>query len=110
MVKRQTAEYWRQHVAAWERSGLTGLGYSEVHGVSSGSLYAWKSKLCRDGAGQGATRFVPAEVVPAVTPQTKSEGVLEVVVGNGRTLRIRGLVQAEVLQRTLLALEGPRGQ
>lgn len=107
MAKRQTAEYWRQHVGAWKRSGLTGLGYSEVHGVSSGSLYAWKSKLCRDRAGQSATRCVPAEVTGR---KESMEGVVEVVLGNGRTLRIRGLVEAEVLERTVLALEGPRGQ
>lgn len=120
MAKRQTAQYWQGHVEGWGRSGLTGLRYSEVHGVSPGSLYAWKNKLSRDreapiarnnllrgGAEQNATRFVPAKVTGFKAP---AEGVLEVLLDNGRIIRIRGLVEAEVLARTLLALEGPRVQ
>lgn len=118
MAKRQTAQYWQEHVDGWARSGLTGLGYSAVHGVSAGSLYAWKNKLSRDREGpacrdallvgsaeQNAMRFVPAKVTGSKAP---TEGVLEVVLGNGRLVRIRGLVEAEVLERTVLALEGHR--
>ena len=123
MAKRRTAADWQRHVDGWARSGLTGVEYAKRHGVSPGVLYAWKHHLSREAAPttrvksrsgrkpsqarRRPVRFAPAQLAPAASPPASS---LEVVLGNGRVVRITGPVEPTVLSQTLLAVEAMSSQ
>ena len=37
--------YWRAHIAAWRKSGLSQTCYSREHGISQSSLSYWIQRL-----------------------------------------------------------------
>ena|SRR5690606_9226861 len=105
--QRLTAADWEARVREWERSGLSGVEFARRMGVSPGVLYAWKHRLRRKPAAakvpavRKAARFVEVEVV-ATERRTESAAV-EIVLGNGRVVRVTGGV--EVLAAVLRAAE-----
>lgn len=44
MVKRQSAEFWEQHLEEWRQSGLTQVAYCASHGLHIKSFYRWRRK------------------------------------------------------------------
>jgi len=49
MVKRQSAEFWEQHLEGWRQSGLTQVAYCASHGLGIKSFSRWLRKE-RDAA------------------------------------------------------------
>ena len=67
MAKRQTTEFWQQHLEAWERSGLTQVAYCASHGLRIQSFSRWRSKT-REAlqAGNTLLTLIPLSVVAPV--------------------------------------------
>ena len=106
--QRFTAADWEARLREWERSGLSGVEFGRRMGVSPGVLYAWKHRLRRKPAATSKVpgvrkpaRFVEVEVVGS-EHRTESATV-EIVLGNGRVVRVTGGV--EVLAAVLRAAE-----
>ena len=105
--QRFTAAEWEERIQAWERSGLSGVEFGRRVGVSPGSLYAWKHRLRRKPASAAKlptrrkAKFVEVEVVSM--GRRAEDATVEIVLGNGRIVRVRGGV--EVLGAVLRAAE-----
>jgi len=104
---------WRRHVAGWRRSGLTVRAYCVAEGLPEANFYAWRRTLAerdrqaaRRGRDSSIAAFVPVRVVSDVTPST-SRSLFEVVLANGRVLRLGADVDLQVVRQLLALLEEP---
>ena len=68
MAKRQTSEFWQQHLEAWKRSGLTQVAYCASHGLRIKSFGRWRSKT-REAvpAGNSLLTLIPISVAAPVS-------------------------------------------
>jgi hypothetical protein len=95
-------QQWRRWIGEWRMSGLSVRAFCAQHGLSSASFYHWRRVLERRAAEEPA--FVPVQVVADDTPAQTS--ALEVVLLDGRTVRVAPGFDAATLQRLLAVLEG----
>jgi transposase-like protein len=93
--------YWRRQVREWEQSGLSVRAFCEEHGVSEPSFYAWRRTL-QDRA-TAVPDFVPVRVTPEPAIDRR-QGDVELVLEDGRLLRIGPGFDAATLQRLLALL------
>jgi transposase-like protein len=109
-------QFWRGLLRQWRCSGLSIRAFCAEHGVSEPSFYSWRRVLAqrdrrntgrgqaRHGAGSGdPPRFVPLHVVPAALGMT-----FEVVLSQGRILRVPAPFDAATLRQLLAILEEER--
>jgi hypothetical protein len=99
-------KYWRRLLGQWRRSGLTARQFCEQQGISQASFYGWRSEIAR--------RDQAATIRPSSTPpfvKLALEGVapspLEIVLADGRLLRVRPGFDAALLRQVLRLLEEP---
>jgi transposase-like protein len=92
------AEYWRDRIAAQERSGLSVQQFCKEQGLNNPSFYYWRKRLRQ----QTPVRF--ALIDTGGTPQHTSEHCLELVLPTGERLRIGAGVEAAALRTVLEAL------
>jgi len=110
--------FWRRLLKRWQRSQLTVRDYCAEQQVTEASFYAWRRTIAdrdRDGlrsrsaleppeAATSLPTFVPVRVVSA----TDSAAIpIEVVLGNGRVLRLTRGVDVDLLRQLLPLLEEP---
>lgn len=93
---------WRRRIDQWRSSGLSVRDFCARHGLSTASFYNWRRVLERRAAEHPA--FVPVQVVADATPEKAD--ALEVVLLNGRTVRVAPGFDAATLRRLLAVLEG----
>jgi hypothetical protein len=98
---------WRRLLRQWQRSGLTGRGFCAAHGLSEASFYAWRRELARrdqeNGVNDAAPR--PAFLKLAVDASTSLAPAIDVVLAEGRLLRVRPGFDADLLRQLLQVLE-----
>ena len=92
-------EYWRERVAAHERSGLPVKQFCEQQKITEQTFYVWRKRL----RNQQPLRFALVETDPA-RPQTPGETGLELVLTTGERLRIGASVDPATLRKVLEAL------
>jgi transposase len=92
-------EYWRERVAAYERSGLSVKQFCEQQQLTEQSFYVWRKRL----RNQPPLRFALVETGVA-HPQVLAESGLELVLPSGERLRIGASVDPTTLRRVLEAL------
>jgi hypothetical protein len=96
------AQQWRLWINEWQRSGLSVQAFCARRGLATPSFYAWRRTLEQRVAAQAV--FVPVQVVAdAVPPQASA---LEVVLTEGRTVRVAPGFDAATLRQLLAVLEG----
>ena len=93
---------WRRRINQWRASGLSVRAFCAQRGLSSASFYHWRRVLARRAAEEPA--FVPVQVVADAVPTQPS--ALEVVLTDGRAVRIAPGFDAATLRRLLAVLEG----
>jgi hypothetical protein len=93
---------WRRWVAEWQASRLSVREFCQRHGLTVASFYAWRRVLQRRAAEKAA--FLPVQVVAdAVATQA---GALELVLTDGRTVRVTPWFDAATPRQLLAVLEG----
>ena len=107
---------WRRHLASWRRSGLSVRDYCSFADLAEHNFYAWKRALAerdRQAASRRKHRrprstpaFVPVRVV-VDEPTSPPAGNIEVVLGNGRRLRLEPGCDLQVVKQLVVMLEGP---
>jgi len=113
-AKKVRAAEWAKRVERWQRSGLSAAAYGAREGIPGDQLSWWKWNLGRKAmAARGEVapdkvRFVPARVVERAAP-TRARSQVEVVLGNGRLVRIMGAVDPKLLADTIRAIESLGG-
>ena len=107
---------------------LTPTEVARKHAISSGQLYTWRQEILGRPLGQlsrSAPSFAQVEMAPALNPQDalaprpvelptvpastappRPEGLIEIVLPGGVTLRVDAQVDSRALRRVLGVLEG----
>ena len=93
---------WRRRIGEWQASGLSVRAFCERRGLTFASFYAWRRGLQRRAAEKAA--FVPVQVVADAVPTQTS--ALEVILTDGRAVRVAPGFDAATLRQLLDVLEG----
>jgi len=100
------AQFWTHHVEQYRHGELTLREYCERHALKLSTFGHWRGRVCRNDAGR-ATRHAPVNIVrvdlgaaPGANP-----GTLEVVLGNGRCIRVAGEFDGPTLARLITTVE-----
>lgn len=114
-ARRSRAE-WLEELRRWRASGQSAADYARERGIHAGTLAGWASKVRdsvvapRVGSGQRSSTFVPVHVAPvAETSAGKAgadRGQIELVLRNGRSVRVSGKFDGEAVARLLMIAEG----
>jgi hypothetical protein len=94
---------WRRRIDQWRSSGLSVRAFCARHGLATASFYNWRRVLHRRAVDEQPA-FVPVQVVADVVPAQTS--ALEVVLTEGRMVRVAPGFDATTLRRLLAVLEG----
>ena len=121
--------YWRRVLADWPGSGLSKVAFCRKQGLSPSAFHWWKGELVRRDAARRscssgtsspkaqetqarpafvAVRLAEGSTTGAAVPLTGNggvEGAVEVVLGNGRRVRVGSGFDAEVLVQVVGVLE-----
>lgn len=111
---RQVAEsrYWREAdarvmVEAWQRSGDSLAVFARRYRVDRKRITRWASRLTRSP--RRGVRFHPVQVVATAAGGSGSRAAIEVVLADGRTVRVPPGFAPEDLQQVLRVLDGAAG-
>jgi len=97
-------QQWRRRLGSWHRSGLSVAAFCRREGLAQQRFYAWRRILALRDAAQ--TALVPVRI--AAEPRGVLDGSVEVILGNGRRLRVRPGFEAGLLRQVVAVLEeGP---
>lgn len=102
--------FWRQTFRKWQRSGLTIREFCAVQGLAEHNFHAWRRELAWRDQGAGGKSREPAAFVPVVVrPElVGADSAIEVVLGNGRRVRVGPGFDADTLTLVVTLLEGGR--
>ena len=121
---RQVWERWRKRVSEQGRSGQSVPEFCRERGLCAPHFYVWKKRLReaaggRDGLGAPLTKFVEVRVAPgwwgqggaardagAGGRQAVGDGRVEVLLKNGRSLRVGPGFDAELVRALVAVVEG----
>ena len=107
--------FWRGEVERQGRSGESVRGYCGRRGLAEYSFYYWRRRLACESARASGPAFVPVRVIdetdrPGNTAERSAEGaqtgVMEILLGNDRRVRVTGPVDRESLSAVLAVVEG----
>ena len=106
-----TKAEWTERVKRWGKSGLGREEFAEGEGINAKRLTWWRWKLRAEAESapkREPVRFLPVRVVgEAMVTTVVAESAVEVVLGNGRTIRVLSGFDAATLARVLrVATEG----
>lgn len=111
---RRTRSEWACEVAQWRGSGRSAAEYARERGLKHGTLLWWSTQLKREPKQEAAERadapavaFLPLRVrSPRPAASASEAACVEVILGNGRRVRVVGEVDVAQLARVLAAAEG----
>ena len=106
--ERQDRErYWRVVLERWRRSGESVRSFCREEGVSEFSFYRWRKRFGAEE--REGSRFAAVELVESRGLEGSGEGSangVEVVLREGRVVRVSRGFDAETFRRVLMELEG----
>ena len=114
-ASRRSREQWAAEIANWRKSGLNSAEYAEQHGLNRSTLLGWSFKVGSADVGRATPResnapvhFLPVHVreQQAAKETATAASRIEIVLANGRTVRITGAVDGGELAGVLAAAEG----
>ena len=102
--------FWRQAIRRWRKSGLSAAAFCLDNGLTEAHFYAWRRTLAARDA--ESMSFAQVHVLTDETvdngsgpPPVTSSGALELVLANGRLLRIGAGFDQDTLRRLLPLVE-----
>jgi hypothetical protein len=105
-TKRAKWQEWERRVEAWRASGESAAAFAGRNGWNARTLAWWASQGLRAKRAAFASSEVSfVEVAPPAPRPPNRPGRINVVLRNGRRLRIRGMVDPETLCALARALE-----
>jgi hypothetical protein len=114
-ARRSRAE-WLEELRRWRENGQSATEYARERGIHAGTLTGWASKVRdsvvapRVASGERNSMFVPVHVAPAAGAAAgkvgADRGQVEVVLRNGRSIRVSGPFDGEAVARLLRIAEG----
>ena len=125
----ERAAFWRTVIGEWSSSGQAKVAFCRARRLSPSAFHWWKGELARHDAVQGkrpvsagprqdgganASPFVPLRVVASVGRSAAGQvsareadgGGLEVVLANGRRVRVGSDFDGGLLAKVVAVLEG----
>jgi hypothetical protein len=93
---------WRRWLGEWQASGLSARAFCGRRGLTVATFYAWRRVLHRREAERA--EFVPVQVV--ADPMPAHTSAQEVVLSDGRTVRVTPGFDAATLRQLLAVLGG----
>jgi transposase len=96
-------QYWRGYLTRWEASGLSVREFCEFHDLSQQSFYWWRREIARRD--QAKAQFLPVQVISDEPPAPADGGAVEIVLAQGRLLRVRPGFDPQTLVRVVEVLE-----
>ena len=107
--KNKSKKHWRGVLRAMKRSGLGVAGFCRKRHLKPASLYAWRRRLGGARMARGSRRGCPSNPETFMPVQVITGGedrpVLELVLKNGRVLRLYREVSTPALVEMAQALE-----
>ena len=100
-MARSTRAEWEQRVTRWERSGLSRVEFAQQEGVMPRKLSWWRWELRRKSATTAIVRQPAFVEVQAVERAGSSGERVEIVLENGRVVRVPFAFDDAVLGRVL---------
>lgn len=104
-MRRASRREWAKRIAKWAGSGLTGAEFAAQIGVKEATLRHWKWELKRAERARAVDAaklsFVEIAQVASVAPEP-----FELILRDGRSLRIPSSFDGTALRRLLEQLEG----
>lgn len=102
------AQDWRGHIEQYLGGGLSRREYCQRHQLALSTFDYWRRRLRKEGAPATSSSSRALEVVRVEVDMASVVGSapLELVVGNGRMIRIPAGFDAGTLERLLVVLEG----
>jgi transposase len=101
----------RQIVEETLQPGVTVTEVARRHGLAPSVVFTWR-RLAREGRlGDAGPAFMPVEITPVsvqsapITSPPRRSGLIEIVLGRGRRVRVDREVDAEALRRVLQVVE-----
>jgi hypothetical protein len=99
----QKERQWQRRIEQRRASGLSVRAFCARHGLATASFYNWRRVFQRRAVAEQPA-FLPVQVVADAVPAQAS--ALEVVLTDGRTVRVAPGFDAATLRRLLDVLEG----
>ena len=99
----QKERQWRHRIDQWRVSGLSVRAFCARYGLATASFYNWR-RVLQGRAAAERRAFVPVQVVADAMPAQTS--ALDVVLTDGRTVRVAPGFDAATLRQLLAVLEG----
>jgi hypothetical protein len=103
---------WRKDDArlvldAWRRSGQTMSAFARLYGIKYERVARWKGRLHGEPNGEprAAVRFHPVRVRPVERQRNDSVDRIELVLSEGRSIRVPQGFDADDLRRLLAVVE-----
>lgn len=94
---------WRRRLVRHADSGQTVRAWCRRHRVKEAAFHWWRRELARRDAEAQAPTFVPVQA--ADDPARDDDAQIEVVLTDGRRVRVTGAVNREMLTQVLDVLE-----
>ena len=100
----QKRSYWKQHIDAWQETGLTQVEYCRQHNLKHHQLVYWKKRFLKTEAD---VSFVPIKLEDLLDIPAPSESAsLSLVVNNHFKIEIRPGFDVQLLRQLIFALRG----
>lgn len=100
--------YWRMVIGRWRRSGQSVRAFCRAEGISEPKFYWWRRRF--EQGNQPKPTFLPVHVVgdKADAHDAPAACAIEVVLGNGRSLRVQPGFDSHTLMKLVGLLEAER--
>jgi transposase len=98
---------WAERVARWEASGLSAGAFAARERLAAKSLVWWRWKLrASPSPASSPLDFLPVRVVSTAAARSVTAGPIEVVLPNGRIVRVPAGFDEADLERVLVVASG----
>lgn len=98
-------QVWRVLIGRWRRSAQTIGAFCGDHEVSTAAFHYWQRTIAQRD--RQSAEVVPAFVPIDIPAMSAGNGLLEIVLGCGRVVRVPAGFDADTLRQLLAVLEAP---
>jgi hypothetical protein len=105
---RDKERFWRRVVRRWQRTDLCVREFCAAEGIGEASFYHWRRELVRrdqEASADVIPSFVPVHVRSEDDDAAAAAPAIEVVLANGRRLRVPAGFDSAMLRQLLVVAE-----